>query len=38
MNHHRVCNVFVALAVFGIGVAGAASVYAGFLCHGINCP
>ncbi len=32
MNHRRIRNLFIALAVFGIAAAGAASAYANMYC------
>ena len=37
MNHRRIRNIFVALAVFGVAAASATSAYAIFFCGGRGC-
>ena len=38
MNHRRIRNIFIALAVLCVAAASAGSAYATFFCNGISCP
>ena len=38
MNHRHIRRIFIALAVLGVTVAGAAAAYARFYCDGYGCP